>query len=210
LPERGGPDFLLPRPPSSTTALGSGGLLTLTLRGKAADGLEEQQERTRPQLFHRAWKTGDTDAGFPQAPTGRRRSVVRCSLGLSFSTNERTTSGVRTWEGIDFVHCCRRLSTPPGTSPEIASAVLTQQGIASCQSECVGRSAAKPVGRRAKQGGTGLGLLAARPVTPGFRRGSDALGAAGLDVLRAQRGCAGTSIASGAANAVSVTPVVVR
>jgi len=50
-PERGGPVFLLPPvPPPPRTALGCGGLLTLTLRGKAMDGFEEQQERNRPQL----------------------------------------------------------------------------------------------------------------------------------------------------------------
>jgi len=47
------------------------------------DGFEEQQERNRPQLFHRAWKTGETDAGFPRASTGRRRSVASRSLDLS-------------------------------------------------------------------------------------------------------------------------------
>ena len=40
--------------------------MTLTLRGKAMDGPEEQQVRTRPQLSHRALKTGGTDAGFQQ------------------------------------------------------------------------------------------------------------------------------------------------
>jgi hypothetical protein len=63
------------------TAFEPGGLLTLTLRGKAADGFEVQQERNRPQLFHRAWKPGDTDAGFPQrqqaggAPSQGQRSI---------------------------------------------------------------------------------------------------------------------------------------
>ena len=44
--------------PSSPTERGSGGLLTLTLRGKAMDGVEAQQERNRPQLSYRAWETG--------------------------------------------------------------------------------------------------------------------------------------------------------
>src|SRR5437762_1956185 len=48
-----------PAPPSSRTAPCSDGPLTLTLRGKAVDDLEAQQERTRPQLSHRAWKTGE-------------------------------------------------------------------------------------------------------------------------------------------------------
>ena len=51
--------LLPPAPPPQRTALGCGGLLTLTLRGKAMDGFEEQQERNRPQLSHRAWKTGE-------------------------------------------------------------------------------------------------------------------------------------------------------
>ena len=90
--------FLLPPGlPPPTTALGGGGLLTLTLRGKAMDGLEAQQERNRPQLSHRAWKTGPTEAGLPQAPTGRRRSVAGCSLGLfSSPRTEHTIDGSRT------------------------------------------------------------------------------------------------------------------
>ena len=70
-----------PGPPSSTTAFRSGGLLTLTLRGKAMDGSEEQQERNRPQLFHRAWKTGERMPVFHErqqaggAPLRRARSI---------------------------------------------------------------------------------------------------------------------------------------
>ena len=80
-----------PRSPLLPTARGSGGLLTLTLRGKAMDGFEEQQGRTRPQLSHRAWKAGGTDAGFPQRQQGRRRSVAwRCwvSAALTNGTND--------------------------------------------------------------------------------------------------------------------------
>jgi len=76
-PERAGPAFLLPpAPPPPPTALGCGGLLTLTLRGKAMDGFEEQQERNRPQLSPPSLENRRTDAGFPQASTGRRRSVA--------------------------------------------------------------------------------------------------------------------------------------
>lgn len=84
---------LPPAPPSSATALRSGGLLTLTLRGKAMDGFEEQQERNRPQLFHRAWKTGEQMPVFHErqqavgAPSCRARSI---SL---FTTNGTSIDG---------------------------------------------------------------------------------------------------------------------
>lgn len=91
-PERGGPVFLLPpAPPPPRTALGCGGLLTLTLRGKAMDGFEEQQERNRPQLCPPSLGNRRTDAGFPQASTGRRRSVAGRSLGLSLSQRTEHT-----------------------------------------------------------------------------------------------------------------------
>ena len=91
-PERGGPVFLLPPvPPPPGTALGCGGLLTLTLRGKAMDGFEEQQERNRPQLSPPSLENRRTDAGFPQASTGRRRSVAGRSLGLSLSKRTERT-----------------------------------------------------------------------------------------------------------------------
>jgi hypothetical protein len=77
-----------PRPPSSTNGARGGGLLTLTLRGKAMDGFEEQQERNRPQLSPPSLENRRTDAGFPQASTGRRRSVAERSLGLSFQTTQ--------------------------------------------------------------------------------------------------------------------------
>ncbi len=70
-----------PGPPPPRTALGCGGLLTLTLRGKAMDGLEEQQERNRPQLSPPSLENRRTDAGFPQrqqaggAPSRGVRSV---------------------------------------------------------------------------------------------------------------------------------------
>ena len=101
-----------PGPPSSTTAFGSGGLLTLTLRGKAMDGLEEQQERTRPQLFHRALKSGRTDAAFQQrqqaggAPSRRAPSV---SL---FTTNRLPT------RAPGSVNPQRHVPTPPYSSPQ--------------------------------------------------------------------------------------------
>src|SRR6266571_9242268 len=69
-----------PAPPPPRTAFGGGGLLTLTLRGKAMDGFEEQQERTRPQLCPPSLKNRRTDAGFPRASTGRRRFVAGFSL----------------------------------------------------------------------------------------------------------------------------------
>jgi len=90
-PERGGSVFLLPpAPPPPRTAFGGGGLLTLTLRGKAMDGFEEQQERNRPQLCPPSLGNRRTDAGFPRASTGRRRSVAGRSLGLSLSQTNGT------------------------------------------------------------------------------------------------------------------------
>jgi len=84
--KRGEPSSLLPpAPPPPRTALGGGDLLTLTLRGKAMDGFEEQHERNRPQLCPPSLENRQTDAGFPQAPTGRRRSVAGRSLGLFLS-----------------------------------------------------------------------------------------------------------------------------
>jgi hypothetical protein len=80
-PERGGPVFLS-RPLLHERRSGRW-LLTLTLRGKAMDGFEEQQERNRPQLSPPSLGNRRTDAGFPQASTGRRRSVAGRSLGLS-------------------------------------------------------------------------------------------------------------------------------
>ena len=85
-----------PGPPSSTTAFACGGLLTLTLRGKAMDGLEEQQERNRPHLFHRAWKTGETDAGFPRAPTGRTEPTIDASQTLATQATRPPNRGRRT------------------------------------------------------------------------------------------------------------------
>ena len=76
-PERGGPVFLLPPvPPPPRTALGCGGLLTLTLRGKAMDGFEEQQERNRPQLSPPSLENPANGCRFSTASTGRRRSVA--------------------------------------------------------------------------------------------------------------------------------------
>jgi hypothetical protein len=77
-----------PRAPLLPERSGYGGLLTLTLRGKAMDGLEAQQERNRPQLCPPSLENRRTDAGFPQASTGRRRSVAGRSLGLSFQTTQ--------------------------------------------------------------------------------------------------------------------------
>jgi hypothetical protein len=80
-----------PGPPSSTNGLRCGGLLTLTLRGKAMDGFEEQQERNRPQLSPPSLENRRTDAGFPQASTGRRRSVALAfARSLSFQRTEHT------------------------------------------------------------------------------------------------------------------------
>jgi len=109
-PERGGPVFLLPpAPPPPRTALGCGGLLTLTLRGKAMDGFEEQQERNRPQLCPPSLGNRRTDAGFPQASTGRRRSVAGRSLGLSLSQ--------RTEHTIDTSQTLATQATRPVTYP---------------------------------------------------------------------------------------------
>ena len=91
-PQRGGSVLLLPpAPPPPRAALGCGGLLTLTLRGKAMDGFEEQQERNRPQLCPPSLENRRTDAGFPRASTGRRRSVAGRSLGLSLSKRTEHT-----------------------------------------------------------------------------------------------------------------------
>ena len=102
----GWPVFLLPPvPPPPRTALWCGGLLTLTLRGKAMDGFEEQQERTRPQLSPPSLENRRTDAGFPQASIGRRRSVAGRSLGLSSQTTEQIQSTeVRRWRHNQPVH----------------------------------------------------------------------------------------------------------
>jgi len=55
------------------------------------DGFEEQQERTRPQLCPPSLENRRTDAGFPRASTGRRRSVAERSLGLSLSKRTERT-----------------------------------------------------------------------------------------------------------------------
>ena len=55
------------------------------------DGFEEQQERNRPQLCPPSLGNRRTDAGFPQASTGRRRSVAGRSLGLSLSQRTEHT-----------------------------------------------------------------------------------------------------------------------
>jgi hypothetical protein len=68
-----------------------GGLLTLTHRGKAVDGSEVQQGRTRPQLSHRAWKPGDTAAGFPQRQQAGNASS-RNRPSISFRPNQRNGS----------------------------------------------------------------------------------------------------------------------
>ncbi len=102
-PERGGSVFLLPPPPPPPpTAFGGDGLLTLTLRGKAMDGFEEQQEQTRPQLCPPSLENRRPDAGFPRASTGRRRFVAARSLSFQNERNIRST--VRRWRHNQPVH----------------------------------------------------------------------------------------------------------
>ena len=95
-PQRGGPVFLLPPvPPPPGTALGCGGLLTLTLRGKAMDGFEEQQELNRPQLYPPSLENRQTDAGFPQrqqAGGAPPRGVRSVSLFPNDGTIQSTES----------------------------------------------------------------------------------------------------------------------
>jgi hypothetical protein len=82
--------------------------LTLTLRGKAMDGFEAQQERTRPQLSHRALKSGRTDAAFQhrqQAGGAPSRSVRSVFL---FTTNRVPGS----------VTPQNHVSIPPYSSPQ--------------------------------------------------------------------------------------------
>ena len=87
-PENAGPAFPPPpAPPSSTTALGCDGLLTLTLRGKAMDGLEEQQERNRPQLSPPSLENRRTDAGFPQRQQPGGAPSRGFARPLLFTTN---------------------------------------------------------------------------------------------------------------------------
>ena len=87
-PEKAGPAFPPPpAPPSSTTALGCDGLLTLTLRGKAMDGLEEQQERNRPQLSPPSLENRRTDAGFPQRQQAGGAPSRGFARPLLFTTN---------------------------------------------------------------------------------------------------------------------------
>jgi hypothetical protein len=87
-PEKAGPAFPPPPgPPSSTTALGCDGLLTLTLRGKAMDGLEEQQEQNRPQLCPPSLENRRTDAGFPQRQQAGGAPSRGFARPLLFTTN---------------------------------------------------------------------------------------------------------------------------
>jgi hypothetical protein len=85
-PERGGPVFLLPPvPPPPRTALGCGGLLTLTLRGKAMDGFEEQQERNRPQLCPPSLENRRNGCRFPTS-ANRPAALRRGPFARSFSS----------------------------------------------------------------------------------------------------------------------------
>lgn len=115
-PERGGPVFLLPpAPPPPGTALGCGGLLTLTLRGKAMDGFEEQQDRNRPQLCPPSLGNRRNGCRFPTSvnrPAALRRRGVR-SVSLS-KTTEHTidrsqtpvTQSTRPLNRGRFKSCC--------------------------------------------------------------------------------------------------------
>ena len=79
--------LLPPAPPPQRTALGCGGLLTLTLRGKAMDGFEEQQERNRPQLSPPSLENRRTDAGFPQRQQAGGAPSRGFARPLLFTTN---------------------------------------------------------------------------------------------------------------------------
>lgn len=85
-PEKAGTAFPPPPgPPSSTTAFGCGGLLTLTLRGKAMDGFEEQQERNRPQLSPPSLENRRNGCRFPTS-ANRPAALRRVPLPRSFSS----------------------------------------------------------------------------------------------------------------------------
>jgi len=105
-PEKAGTAFPPPPgPPSSTTALGCGGLLTLTLRGKAMDGFEEQQERNRPQLSPPSLENRRNGCRFPTS-ANRPAALRRVPLPRSFSS-------LRTEHTIDRPQTLATQSTRP-------------------------------------------------------------------------------------------------
>ena len=105
-PEKAGAAFPPPPdPPSSTTGLGCGGLLTLTLRGKAMDGFEEQQERNRPQLSPPSLENRRNGCRFPTS-ANRPAALRRVPLPRSFSS-------LRTEHTIDRPQTLATQSTRP-------------------------------------------------------------------------------------------------
>lgn len=97
-PEKAKPLFPPPpAPPSSKTAPRSGGLLTLTLRGKAMDGFEEQQEQNRPQLSPPSLENRRNGCRFSTS-VNRPAALRRVAFARPFSSprTEHTIDGSQT------------------------------------------------------------------------------------------------------------------
>src|SRR5574341_166392 len=147
--------FLLPPLPLLTTTLGSGGLLTLTLRGKAMDGLEEQQGRTRPQLSHRAWKPGGTDAVFPQrqqAGGAPSRGFTRSRL-FSMKGNERAVESERGSDRLRSLppstfHAARDIPGHQPSADSRGSIMRARVSASVCGADCTYFDIARRVSRR--------------------------------------------------------------
>jgi hypothetical protein len=166
-----------PRSPHLPTALGGEGLLTLTLRGKAVDGFEAQQERNRPQLSHRAWKAGKR----PPASHKRQQAAAlrRGAFARSFSSQrtERT------------IHASQTLATQSNRPPNRGSFTPLMAGF---QAPINGRVRVPPEACRAQSAPTSrlAGLIGLPPYTVAPRNCRSALmlrGSADARVWRSRR-----------------------
>jgi hypothetical protein len=142
-----------PAPPSSTTAFGGGGPLTLTLRGKAMDGFEAQQERTRPQLCPPSLENRRNGCRFSTSvnrPAALRRGPPARSL--SSPRTEMTT------RAPGSVIPQSHVSIPPYSNPQAVQKMGSTSGVDVLSASQIGDGADQVIELAAAAGAEVVGL----------------------------------------------------